>query len=538
MPRITIDNQTIEVPENSTILQAAERLGIRIPTMCFREGFEPSTSCMVCVVRVEGVPSLVPSCAMRVSEGMAVHTNTPDVVEARRSALELLLSDHVGDCEGPCRLGCPAQMDIPQMLRWIAAGELKKAIRVIKRDIPIPAVLGRVCPAPCEKVCRSNGPKNAAPTNQAGLPSEPIAICLLKRFAADADLASPEPFRPAIEPTSGKKVAIVGAGPCGLSAAYYLAQKGHACTIFDKETRPGGLLRSDPVSRKVLPPEVLDREVDQVLSLGVEFVPGRRLGENLGLDELGRDFDAVFLAVGDPQHHGIMDCMPYQKDHIPVERGTFRTAVKGVFAGGGAIAPRRMAVKSVADGKQAARVIDLYLAGEPLTEAGKEFNSKLGELSDEEWLQFAGWMEPQSRVEPDGLREGFNDAQARREAARCLHCDCRKKKNCKLRGLAAEFAPAQTAYKGRRRPYTRQSGASSVIYESGKCISCGLCIQVLSGRPQAVTFAGRGFTMNLSGPLGRPIVNLSEQQARECIRVCPTGAWALVGETKTIKLSD
>lgn len=550
MIQLTIDNQTIEVPEDSTILQAAGQLGIAIPTMCWRKEFEPSTSCMVCVVQVEGAAALVPSCAMRVRQGMVVHTNTPQVIEARRVALELLLSDHVGDCEGPCRIGCPAGMDIPQMLRWIAAGELKKAIRVIKRDIAIPAILGRICPAPCEKVCRLNGPKNADWTNKANfsgraistnkpnLPAqakpsnEPISICLLKRHVADADLESPKPFQPACLPPTGRKAAIVGSGPCGLAAAWHLAQRGHSCTLFEKEPRPGGLLRSDRIDRRVLPLEILDREIDNLLSLDIELQTGSQLGTDFSLADLRNEFDVVFLATGDPEAHNTIDDLHYEKNHIKVDRGTFQTSIPGVFAGGGAIAARRLAVKSVADGKQAARIMDLYLTGQDLKEPKKEFNSRLGELTDEEWLQYVASPEPSRRIEPASLQEGLTPDQARREAARCLQCDCRKKKNCKLRQLSTEHSPSQNTYKGRRRLYTRQNGDGKVIYESGKCISCGLCIQYLSGDPQAVTFAGRGFTMQLTGVVNQPVVTVSEQQARQCIRICPTGAWSLAEETK------
>ena len=254
MITLTINNQKIEVPDGTTVLQAAQQLGIAIPTMCHQEGFEPSTSCMVCAVEIEGSKSLVPSCGMPAEEGMAVRTDTEKVRQARRAALELLLSDHIGDCEGPCRLGCPANMDIPQMLRQISAGDFSQAIETIKQDIALPAVLGRICPAPCEKVCRRTTQDSA------------VSICLLKRFAADTDLNCSSPYRPACRASSGKKVAVVGAGPCGLSAAYYLAQDGHHCVIFDKSDRPGGMLRCEELKAK-LPAEILDQEINLVLAL-------------------------------------------------------------------------------------------------------------------------------------------------------------------------------------------------------------------------------------------------------------------------------
>ena len=192
MPRLTIDSREVQVPEGSTILEAARVLGIRIPTLCHLDGLEPSVSCFVCVVKVKGLAHLVPACATIARDAMEVESETEEVHEARRTALELLLSDHVGDCMAPCQLLCPAQMNIPVMNRQIAAGELEKAIVTVKRDIAIPAVLGRICPAPCEKGCR-RAARDAA-----------VSICLLKlekrsacRRTPSATTVNPRPASPA-----------------------------------------------------------------------------------------------------------------------------------------------------------------------------------------------------------------------------------------------------------------------------------------------------------------------------------------------------
>ena len=244
MPHLTIDQREVEVPPGSTILDAAERLGIEIPTLCFSRQCEPSTSCLVCLVKLLPSGRMVPACATPVAEGMQVESETDEIHAVRRSTLELLLSDHLGDCVAPCSFGCPAQMNIPQMLRQIAAGELREALITVKADIALPAVLGRICPAPCEKVCRRGNLDGS------------VAICELKRIVADVDLASAEPYLPPCRPASGKRVAIVGGGPAGLAAAYYLAQGGHACTIFDDTDTLGGMFgREIPVEK--LPRDVL-----------------------------------------------------------------------------------------------------------------------------------------------------------------------------------------------------------------------------------------------------------------------------------------
>ena len=159
----------------------------------------------------EDLPSgrLVPACATPVAEGMQVESETDEIHAVRRSTLELLLSDHLGDCVAPCSFGCPAKMNIPQMLRQIAAGQFREALITVKADIALPAVLGRICPAPCEKVCRRGNLDRA------------IAICELKRIVANVDLDSAEPYLPPCRAASGKRVAIVGGGPAGLASAYY-----------------------------------------------------------------------------------------------------------------------------------------------------------------------------------------------------------------------------------------------------------------------------------------------------------------------------
>ena len=126
MITLTIDNKEVQAPEGSNILEAAERAGVHIPTLCYAKTLKPSSSCMVCVVRIEGLKSLVPACGSKAADKMVVTTNSDEIRAARTAAIELLLSDHVGDCLGPCAVGCPAKMNIPLMIRQIAAGDFSR----------------------------------------------------------------------------------------------------------------------------------------------------------------------------------------------------------------------------------------------------------------------------------------------------------------------------------------------------------------------------------------------------------------------------
>jgi ferredoxin len=184
MLKLKIDNKEITVKEGTTVLHAAESAGIEIPSMCFMEGYSNHPSCMVCLVKDNNSGQLYPSCATRVVEGMEIISNDEEVHEARREALELLLSDHVGDCEAPCRYGCPAFMNIPLMNRLIGNGRFEEAIKVVKDHIALPLVLGYICPAPCEKVCRRK------PID------DTVSICQLKKYVAAVDLEKEKPYYP------------------------------------------------------------------------------------------------------------------------------------------------------------------------------------------------------------------------------------------------------------------------------------------------------------------------------------------------------
>ena len=154
MVSIKINGINISVEPGTTILEAAKKLGFTIPTLCHNEELEHFNSCMICLVRDNNHRRLTPSCSTPVYEGMDITIEDEEIAEGRRIGLELLLSDHVGDCEAPCTIACPAHMDIPMMNRLLASGDFDKALKIVKQNIALPAVLGYICPAPCEGACR------------------------------------------------------------------------------------------------------------------------------------------------------------------------------------------------------------------------------------------------------------------------------------------------------------------------------------------------------------------------------------------------
>jgi len=286
--KLEINGKRVIAGSSQTILQVARENAIHdIPTLCHDEQLEPFASCYLCVVKVKGARSLLPACSTKVTGGMVVETDTPEVRRARRAALELLLSNHYADCIGPCRLACPAGVDIQGYVALAALGKFTDAIRLIKETNPLPAICGRVCTRPCEvSGCRRN------------MLDQAVGIDYIKRYIADLDLGRAEPFRPTPAPGNGSRVAVVGAGPAGLSCAYYLALKGYSAHIFEAMPEAGGMLRYG-IPEYRLPKEVLDLEVSQILDLGVELSTNVSLGKDFTVASLKQDgFDAVFLGLG------------------------------------------------------------------------------------------------------------------------------------------------------------------------------------------------------------------------------------------------
>ncbi len=185
----------------------------------------------------------------------------------------------------PCREACPLKIDVPRYIRLISEQKYAEAAAVIREKTPLPSVLGRVCFHDCELECRRNEL------------NEPIAICALKRFATENDN---EIWKPnlSIKPSTGKKVAVVGSGPSGLTAAYYLQRLGHAVTIFESNSYLGGMLRQG-IPEYRLPRSVIQKDLDHILSIGINILTNKVVGEHLSLKDLkNQGFNATFLAVG------------------------------------------------------------------------------------------------------------------------------------------------------------------------------------------------------------------------------------------------
>lgn len=284
-----INGKEIETDGKSTILECALSNGIEIANLCKTEGLAPYGACGVCVVEgsVNGkaIPKLIRSCSQYPQEGAEYSDKTPRAAAARHLALELMMSDHEGDCLGPCVLACPAHTECQKYVRQIAQSDFDGAVATIKKAIPLPASIGRICPHPCEKDCRRQNVEGA------------ISIAALKAFAADKVLAEGRHVLPGCDAPTGKTAGIVGGGPAGLSAAFRLARNGVKVTVYDKMPKMGGMLRYG-IPEYRLPKAVLDEEIAELASMGIELVNNFEIGKDATVEELKARHDALLIANG------------------------------------------------------------------------------------------------------------------------------------------------------------------------------------------------------------------------------------------------
>lgn len=340
MPKLTIDNQAVDVPAGATLLEAAEHLDIEIPTLCHVPGRDALTSCMVCIVKLcaPGAERFVPACGTPAGEGMVVESETDEVHALRREALELLLGDHLGDCEAPCRLAHPRLLDIPRMLRKVADGNVDAARDILQSADPGPGNAGKA--PPFERACRR------------GRIDQPVAIEAVLAYLRDTSNAQPN------SPDDAAK-------------------------------------------------------------------PARPFSVHMGA--LEEEELAEFLRTADdsPRHDGPLD---------------------------------------------------------------------------------------------------VDSAQA--EAKRCLHCDCRKPTTCRLRIWADRYEATPRKYFQKHRPFRLIDQHAEIFYEPGKCIQCGLCVQIASEAREelGLSFIGRGFDVHVAVPMHATLAEGLRRVARACADACPTAA--------------
>jgi predicted molibdopterin-dependent oxidoreductase YjgC len=248
--KIVINNKEVTALPGETLIETARREGFAIPSLCYAKDAKHKSSCMVCAVQHSATGQIIPACTTLPAEGMSIETDTPEVRLSRTLSLELLLSDHRADCEAPCGLACPGNMDIAAMNRLYDGGKTGEALALLRDTLVIPATLCFICSAPCEKICRK------------GAVNTPVAVREIKKsLVAQTDLAAIVP--PAVR--NGKKIAGAGSGPATLAAAYHLCKLGYDVTLFE----PSGQLLAPYIEAERVPAGILALEAEVIKRMGV-----------------------------------------------------------------------------------------------------------------------------------------------------------------------------------------------------------------------------------------------------------------------------
>ncbi len=215
MINLRIDNKEIEVPAGTSLIEAARKNGIYIPSLCYNSDLPHYSSCMVCIVKDVNAGKFIPSCSALAEHGMEIEATGGDVLKLRRDALSMLLSEHRAECEAPCRLVCPAGLNIPVFNRFLAASEIDKGGELAFLDMGLPASTCRLCPGYCENACRRK------------MIDHKIAISAL--VTNSSFVYNIENFRPGSN--KGKNIAVVGGGSSGLITAFNLTIDGYNCFV-------------------------------------------------------------------------------------------------------------------------------------------------------------------------------------------------------------------------------------------------------------------------------------------------------------------
>ncbi len=309
-------------------------------------------------------------------------------------------------------------------------------------------------------------------------------------------------------------IAVIGSGCAGLAVADILSKHNCRCAVFEAGDKPGREIAA------LLAPEktgMLENELLRLGAAGIEFRNSTQINPKEIAGWMLKEFDAVLLCVGSESMNTFSSLLKHDENGAFTKLQSFMTSIEGVFAAED-MAIQASGIQAIADGVELAHAVVAWL------ERGRHFipenryDHRFGEVYPEDMQQFL--------VGTNNIKTAVTDnAGAALEAARCLHCDCRKYENCRLRKYASEYMTQQIRIPAQRRMFKRLN-AGDIIYESGKCIRCGICVKIGEAKGKAVgpIFNGRGYEVELSAPLGHSMAEALEEIGQECAAACPTGA--------------
>ncbi len=398
----TANHPNINLLTYSEIVRVEGKPGKFKVTVKRKPRFVDVTKCTGCGDCAAQCPVILPNeFDMGLGKRKAIYISFPQAVPLKYTM------DRRGT--SPCTATCPLHCNVHGYVALISQGKFKQALELVRDKLPFPGILAYACAHPCERECKRIEK------------DRPISICQLKRFLVDHEEVDFK-FAPAEE--KGKRVAIVGGGPSGLTAAYDLRKMGYAVTLFESKNELGGLLTHGfPFYR--LPREVIEKDLSILPKMGIEICLSTEIGKDISAETLLQSFDAIFIGVGMASAESMARLFKgikaTRKGSIQVNPVSLETNLKGVFAGGDSVTGPGTIIESMAHGRKAALSIDRYVRGEDLLQ-GREFEgTQISSLRS--LLPYSKRMERE--ILPDMVKPvmaGLTAEEAMEEAKRCLNC--------------------------------------------------------------------------------------------------------------------
>jgi heterodisulfide reductase subunit A-like polyferredoxin len=399
----TANHPNINLLTYSEIVRVEGKPGHFKVTVRKKPRFVDVTKCTGCGDCAAQCPVILPNeFDMGLGKRKAIYVSFPQAVPLKYTM------DRRGT--SPCTATCPLHCNAQGYVALISQGKLKEALQLVREKLPFPGILAYACSHPCEKECKR------IETDR------PVPICHLKRFLVD-HVEEPEfEFTPPEE--KGKKIAIVGGGPSGLTAAYDLRKMGYRITLFESKNGLGGLLTHGFPSYR-LPGEVVEKDLAVIDKMGIEVKCNTQVGKDVSPETLSQSYDAIFIAGGFTGAESILRAFKglkrTRRGTIQVNPISLETGVKGVFAGGDMVTGPGTIIESMAHGRKAALSIDRYLRGEDLLQGRDSEGTQISPLRS--LLPYSKRMERE--VLPDmvkPLAASPTAEEAMEEAKRCLNC--------------------------------------------------------------------------------------------------------------------
>jgi heterodisulfide reductase subunit A-like polyferredoxin len=399
----TANHPNINLLTYSEIVRVEGKPGHFKVTVRKKPRFVDVTKCTGCGDCAAQCPVILPNeFDMGLGNRKAIYVSFPQAVPLKYTM------DRRGT--SPCTATCPLHCNAQGYVALISQGKFKEALQLVREKLPFPGILAYACSHPCEKECRR------IETDR------PVPICHLKRFLVD-HVEEPEfEFTPPEE--KGKKIAIVGGGPSGLTAAYDLRKMGYRITLFESKNGLGGCLTHGFPSYR-LPGEVVEKDLAVIDKMGIEVKCNTQVGKDVSPETLSQSYDAIFIAGGFTGAESILRAFKglkrTRRGTIQVNPISLETGVKGVFAGGDMVTGPGTIIESMAHGRKAALSIDRYLRGEDLLQGRDSEGTQISPLRS--LLPYSKRMERE--VLPDmvkPLAASPTAEEAMEEAKRCLNC--------------------------------------------------------------------------------------------------------------------